>query len=371
MDTDALTPGLLQELRRTRPYPALSLTMPTHRTAPENAQDPVRLRNLVAEAGSRLDADPRVSRETAAAVKAQLDRAAEEVDQRRALDALVIFADADEYQIWQLPRTAPERVVLSDTYLTRNLVSAKARSRHFWVLGFSAEHATLFSGTNDGLRAEKRGGFPLTAPHEAPNPQREEQIGDTPSTYTSEDARNFLRTVDEKLRGVLAADPRPLFVVGLPPALSLLDEVGESARTAVGRIAKGTTADTSPPELLKELGPALEDWRQQAAAGIRGRLDNAKSRRSFAGGLDEVWTAVQEGRAGLVTAEEHFEQKVRVTDGHLEPVGPDVTPGTDGQVREDVVDEIVEAALDNGCEVAFVADDSLAGHGRVAAVLRF
>lgn len=371
MDTDALTPDLLQRLRATRPYPALSLTMPTHRRAPDNAQDAVRLRNLVAEAGSRLDADPRVSNEARAAVKAQLDRAVAEVDQRRALEALVILADADEYQIWQLPRTAPERVVLSDSYLTRNLVAAKAGAQPFWVLSISAEHASLFSGTGDGLRPEKRGGFPLTAPHEAPNPQREERIGDTPSTYSSEDARNFLRTVDEKLRTVLAADPRPLFLVGLAPALSLLDEVGESAKPAAGKVAKGTTAETTPPELLKELAPALEDWRRQAAARIRERLDNAHSSRSFAGGLDEVWLAVREGRAGLVAVEEHFDRTVRVTDGHLEPVGPDITSATDGQVREDIVDELVEAALDNGCEVAFVADDSLASHGRLAAVLRF
>ncbi|WP_405697309.1 chemotaxis protein [Streptomyces sp. NBC_01185] len=371
MDTDALTPDLLQRLRATRPYPALSLTMPTHRRAPDNAQDVVRLRNLVAEAGNRLDADPRVTAEARAAVKAQLDRAVAEVDQRRALESLVILADTDDYQIWQLPRTAPARVVLSDSYLTRNLVAAKAGAQLFWVLTLSAEHASLFSGTNDGLRPETRDGFPLTAPHEAPNPQREERIGDTPSTYSSEDARNFLRTVDEKLRAVLAADPRPLFVVGLPPALALLDEVGESAKSAVGRVAKGTTAETTVPELLKELDPALEGWREQAAARIRERLDNAHSSRSFAGGLDEVWQAVREGRAGLVAVEEHFEQTVRVTDGHLEPVGADVTSATDGQVREDIVDELVEAALDNGCEVAFVADDSLAGHGRLAAVLRF
>ncbi|MBM7439489.1 chemotaxis protein [Streptomyces sp. HB132] len=371
MDTDALTPGLLQDLRATRPYPALSLTMPTHRRAPDNAQDAVRLRNLVTEAGNRLDADPRVTHEARTAVKAQLDRAVAEVDQRRALEALVIFADADEYQIWQLPRTAPERVVLSDSYLTRNLVAAKAGARPFWVLSLSAEHASLFSGTSDGLRPEPRDGFPLTAPHEEPNPQREERIGDTPSTYSSEDARNFLRTVDEGLRGVLAADPRPLFLVGLAPALSLLDEVGESAKPAVGRATKGTTANTTAPELIKELGPALAYWRKQAAAHIQGRLDNAHSSRSFAGGLDEVWLAVREGRAGLIAVEEHFDQKVRVTDGHLEPVGPDVAPSTDGQVREDIVDELVEAALDNGCEVAFVADGSLADHGRIAAVLRF
>ena len=162
MDTDALTPGLLQELRATRPYPALSLTMPTHRRAPDNAQDAVRLRNLVTEAGNRLDADPRVTHEARAAVKAQLDRAVAEVDQRRALDSLVILADADEYQIWQLPRTAPERVVLSDSYLTRNLVAAKAGAHHFWVLTISAEHAALWSGTDEALR----GGGPARIPPE-------------------------------------------------------------------------------------------------------------------------------------------------------------------------------------------------------------
>lgn len=371
MDTDALTAGLLQELRATRPYPALSLTMPTHRRAPENAQDSVRLRNLVAEAGSRLEDDPRVTREAGSAVKAQLERAVGEVDQRRALEGLVILADADEYQIWQLPRHAPERVVLSDTYLTRNLVAAKARAQLFWVLGVSAEHATLWSGTNEGLRAEETGGFPLTAPHEAPNPQREERIGDTPSTYSSEDARNFLRSVDEKLRGVLAADPRPLFLMGLAPALALLDGVGESSKSAVGRVAKGTTAETTAAELLKDLRPALDDRRKQAASEIQGRLDNARGSRSFAGGLDEVWAAVREGRAGLVAVEEHFQQTVRVTDEHLEPVDAAAARTADGQVREDIVDELIEAALDNGCEVAFVADDSLADHGRIAAVLRF
>ena len=38
-------------------YPAVSLLMPTHRTPPENQQDPIRLRNLLAEAKRRLDED--------------------------------------------------------------------------------------------------------------------------------------------------------------------------------------------------------------------------------------------------------------------------------------------------------------------------
>lgn len=371
MDTDALTAGLLEKLRAAKPYPALSLTMPTHRRAPDNAQDAVRLRNLVSRAADRLEADPEVTREDRAAIERQLARAVDEIDPRKALDALVVLVTADEYQIWQLPRTAPERVVLSDSYLTRNLVAAKAQAQPFWALTVSADHAALFSGTADAAHEEDIGGFPLTAPHEAPNPQRKERIGDTPSTFTYEDTRQFLRTVDEKLRGVLATDPRPLYLVGLAPALALLDEVGESAKDAVGRVTKGATAATSPGDLLTELRPALEARQKRFAAEIDGKLDEARGRHAFAGGLDEVWAAVREGRAGLVAVEEHYQQTVRVDEEHLKPVGGDAADPADEKVREDIVDELVEAALDSGADVVFVADDSLKEHGRIAAALRY
>ncbi|MEU1125606.1 chemotaxis protein [Streptomyces sp. NPDC005899] len=370
MDTDALTAETLQKLRATRPYPALSLTMPTHRRAPDNVQDAARLRNLVAAANTRLKADERVTREARDSVTAQMDRAVAEVNQRSALEGLVILADADEYQIWYLPRTVPERVVLSDSYLTRNLVAAKAGARPYWVLGVSAEHATLWSGADDDLREDDGHGFPLSPQHVNFDPERQARSGDAPSIYVSEDTRHFFRKVDGTLRAALAADPRPLFLVGLPPALALLEEVGECAGTAVSKVAKGTTSETSAPELLRLLAPALEDWRAQSAATVRKRLDDARSGKSFAGGLDEVWAAVRERRAGLVAVEEHFRRTVEVTDEHLEPVDP-ANPPPDDRVREDIVDELVEAALDTGCEVVFCADDSLAEHGRIAAALRF
>ncbi|PZT73487.1 MULTISPECIES: baeRF3 domain-containing protein [unclassified Streptomyces] len=371
MDTDVLTAGLLQELRATRPYPALSLTMPTHRRAPDNAQDPVRLRNLLSEAHNRLEADPAVSRETCAAIKRQLERAVSELDQRRALDALVLLATADEYRIWRLPRTAPERVVLSDSYLTHNLVAAKAQARPFWALTVAADHAALFSGTTESAQEARIGGFPLTAPREEFNPQRMERTGDTPSNFANEDTKLFLRTVDEKLRAVLATDPRPLYLVGIAPALALFDEAGQCAKDAVGRVTKGAPADNAPRELLTELRPALDARRARFAAEIDARLDAARGRKAFAGGLDEVWAAVREGRAGLVAVEEHYQQTVRMDEEHLRPVTDEVVDPADVTIREDIVDELVEAALDSGAEVYFVADGSLEAHGRIAAELRF
>lgn len=373
MDTDALTPSLLRALRAPQPYPAVSLTMPTHRRQPDNAQDAVRLRNLVAEAGRRLDADPDVSRQAGIDVRAHLDRAVAEVGPWHALDGLLIFASPAESHVWTLAREVPERVVLSDTFLTRNLVAAKAQARPFWVLAVSGDRATLWSGTREGVREEEREGFPMTVPETQFDAQREERIGDVPSTFQDEETRHFLRAADEALGAVLAADSRPLYLIGLPQALTALEEVGVHCRSAAGTVHKGGLTDASPTGLLKELRPAIEEHRRREATDIAGRLDDARGRRSFAAGLDEVWAAVRDRRAGVVAVEEHFRQTVRVTDRHLEPVGADARGSavTSPQVRDDIVDELVEAALDSGADVAFLADDALAEHGRISAGLRY
>lgn len=82
-----------------------------------------------------------------------------------------------------------------------------------------------------------------------------------------------------------------------------------------------------------------------------------------------MWEAVREGRAALVAVEDNYQEEVRLEDGHLAPAGT----GQDGdhEVREDIVDELVEAALDSGAEVVFLPDDALAAHGRIAADLRY
>ncbi|MCP3822636.1 chemotaxis protein [Streptomyces sp. A3M-1-3] len=373
METDALTPALLQILRTTKPYPVVSLTMPTHRREPENAQDGVRLRNLVAEAGRRLAADTAVDRQTRIDITTQLDQAMAELDLRHALDGLTIFAGPDEYQIWSLPRRVPERVVLSDTYLTRNLVAAKAQALPYWVLVVAADHATLWNGSGETLREHSGNGFPLVLAEGSADPQREERQGDVASTFSDERTRQFMRSVDAALGSALGADPRPLYLVGLAPALALLGEVGTASRAAAGTVLKGGLSNGPAHVLHKELQPALTDHQQQAAEQMGNRLDEARSRRSFAAGLDEVWEAVRAGRAGLVAVEEHFQQTVRVDGEHLVPVDAAGSGSavSDPQVREDIVDELVEAALESGAEVVFLPHNALAEHDRIAADLRY
>ncbi|MEV0779367.1 chemotaxis protein [Streptomyces sp. NPDC050433] len=371
MDSNDLTLEVLRKLRQPRPYPAVSLTMPTHRHEPLNDGDAVRLRNVVAEALHRMEADPDIPKATRLAVGAQLSQAAAEVDLRHKLDGLLILADADEHQVWYLPRETPESVVISDTYLTRNLVAATTQPHQYWVLNVAADRATLWNGVGDALHEHRADGFPMTAPEETWDVEREERIGDTPSTFMDEETRKFLRSVDDAFMAVLAVSPRPFHLVGVAPALALLEDAGSTARAAAGRLAKGGLTDGPAHVLRTAVRPVVEQYARGEERDVLARLDDARGSRTFAAGLDEVWEAVRERRAGLVAVEEHFQRSARVSEGHLIPVDGDDGAALSRDVQDDIVDELVETALDGGARVVFLDDDVLAGHHRVAAVLRY
>ncbi|MDH6126484.1 chemotaxis protein [Kitasatospora sp. GP82] len=361
-----LSPAVLAELRRPRPYPAVSVLMPTHRREPDNAQDPVRLRNLLAEARKRIEADPAVSRAQRIDVIEQLDRAAAEADLVHAEDGLAIFAAPGEHRVWSLSRTVPARVVLSDTFLTRNLVATQAAEQPYWVLAVAADHASLWNGGEERVTEHTNGAFPVTRSLEDPDAERQEQIGDLPSTFSDEQTRHFLRDVDTAVRAVLGSEPRPLYVVGEAAALSLLDSVGTTAKEAASHVLHGGLAQGPAAAVWQAVQPAVEAHAEKEDAAVLQELSSARGRQEFGAGIDEVWQNVTAGRAALVAVEDAYRATVRDDGDHLVPAA-----SGDQGARDDIIDEIVERALETGARVRFVPDDQLADVGRIAAVLRY
>jgi hypothetical protein len=371
----ALSPATLTELRRPRPYPAVSVLTPTHRREPEKAQDPVRLRNVVAEARKRLEHDPAVTRERRTDVVRQLDQALTEVDLAHTEDGLVIFAAPGEHQVWSLTRPVPERVVLSDTFLTRNLVAARAAERSFWVLSVASDRVTLWSGGGDRVTEAHTGGFPLTRERDNFDAERQERTGDLPSAFRDEDTRRFLRDADTALARVLRARHRPLYVTGAPAALALFDEMGTVTRDAT-HIPHGGLAHGTPDAVWQAVGPPVAAEERRNADLVARRLETARGSKEFAAGLDEIWQNAQQGRVGLLAVEENYRASVRSDGGGAGPGGAGgghLVPAESGDLdaREDIVDEIVERCLDTGAEIFFVPDGMLSDARGIAGVLRY
>ncbi|MDN0199073.1 chemotaxis protein [Streptomyces sp. S.PNR 29] len=360
-----LSPATLAELRRPRPYPAVSVLTPTHRREPYNAQDAVRLRNVVTEAKRQLEADPAVTRDRRVEVARQLDRALAEVDLTHAEDGLLIFAAPGEHQVWTIARSVPERVVLADTFLTRNLVAAQAAERPFWVLSVAADRVTLWSGGVDRVVEDHTGGFPLTRRAENFDPERRERIGDVRSTFRDEGIRHFLREADIAMTAVLREHPRPMYITGKPAALTALEEVGGIAKRAV-HVPHGGLAHGSPEAVWQAVQPVVAAEERRSADDVTRELTSARGRRDFAAGVDELWQSARAGRVRLLAVEENYRVTVRDAGDHLLPA-----ESGDLDAHEDIVDEIVEQCLETGADVRFVPDGTLGEASGIAGVLRY
>ena len=391
MHTSELTPAVLRELRRERKYPAVSLLMPTHRHRPETAQDPIRLRNLLVEAKKRIVEDPKVDRSLRLDLEGQLDQAAAQVDFEHSGDGLLILVAPGEHHNWLLssPSPVPDRLVVADTFLTRNLVAARIYARPYWVLVISEDATHLWEGSGEDLEPADTLdlGFPLEP--EIPDPQDAipgANFGNRPSPLREERLRQYLRTVDTALGRALEYERRPVFLVGVHTTLALFDAVSEHSIEFAGRVAQAGLDKASAHVLAERLRPALEAHMARLDAEALDRLSQARGQRRFAGGLAEVWEAVGQGRGTLLLVEEHYQVVARIAGDHLTVMEDDGSAlagsaGGDaegsgplarmGPPEEDVVDQLVEMALDMETEVRFVPDGSLADDGQVALVLRY
>ena len=108
---------LLQQIQG---YPAVTITLPTHRKAPENRQDPIRVRNLAKEATDRLLAE--FGKREVEPLLVRRGELAADIDHRDTLDGLGLFVHRDFARAFYVPFSLKERVVVDNTLFTRDLV---------------------------------------------------------------------------------------------------------------------------------------------------------------------------------------------------------------------------------------------------------
>jgi len=352
------------DLQSHRRHPSLSILLPTHRTSPDNKRDPILLKNLVSEAGDRLV--ELLGKRDAAPLIRELEAQVAAVDLRRTLDGMAIFVNADHAGVYLLPVPLEPRVVIDDTFATRDLVFALNRSPRFWVLVLSEQPTRLYEGVRDTLVEVRGGGFPMV--HE--NPEADEPLPEMKERSKVEQAwhRRFFRQVDQALSAYTKADPLPVCVVGVERWLAHFQEVSERKDVVV--TLTGNHDQTPPHALGKLVWPAVSDALAAERRRALDALEAAVGAQRFASGLGDAWRRAQEGRGELLLVERDYHQAARFDEAtnevHLlaEDDAGDAT-------MADAVDDLIELVLAKQGDVVFVDDGVLEGHGRVALTLRY
>jgi hypothetical protein len=356
----------IRRLQALREYPSLSILLPTHRRRPENQQDPIRVKNLVTEATDRLLGE--FSKREIAPLLENLDQLCEAIDYEHALDGLALFVNQDFARKFYLPFPVKERVIVGDSFATRDLVFALNRSHRYWVLALSEQPTRLYEGALDTLMEVTAGGFPMT--HEGPGGAEPLPggFGISRSAYRDERHRQFFRQVDAAFGGLAKDDPLPLVVVGVDRYRAFFNEVSNN-KSLILTTLTGSHDNTSAHELGKLVWPLVQEAMAKRRREVFQALDAAVSARKTASGMGEVWRMAQEGRGATLLVEEdfHYPARVDATGLHLEPADDPTAP----DVIDDAVDDLIETVLAKGGRVVFVDNGTLENHQRVAMILRY
>ncbi|TNY34859.1 hypothetical protein [Thermomonospora catenispora] len=343
---DAVT---LSELRKPRPYPAVSVLLSVHRGGSDGRPDPDRLRDLLAQARRRLEEDPRVPPALAEEVMGGLRQAADRVDLERAREGVALYAAPDgERHAFVLDQPpAEERVVVDHTFATRDLIAAHTRTTRYWLLTL-ADRARLWDGRADGLTEVLDGPFPMTRP--------------------PGEGEGFHRAVAAALGAVTGRDPRPVVVAGTTPDQARFEAAAHGSIILAGRI-DGDRSDAGADELAELARPVLAAYEDLREVAVLTELEAARSLRRYACGLTDVARLAEEGRgAHLVVERGYCAPAVRSPRGDLIPVDGRRPPG---DVVDDAVDRVIETVLEYGGEVTLVSDGFLVDHDRIALVVRY
>lgn len=356
----------VMQLLSQKQFPSVSILLPTHRTSPDNLQDPVRVKNLLAEATKRL-VDEFGKREAGPVIDS-LNAIIERIDYRTTLDGLAIYANKDMAKKYYLPISLTERVVIDESFAVRDLLLAVKRSHRYLVLVLSEKPSRLYDGFRDTLVEVEDYGFPFT--HEGPGGATKLPGGQgiNISAYRDERHRQFFSEVDKALSAVLKEDPLPLIVVGVDRYLAFFDEVSNNRTFVVGSL-KGSHDTTTAPELAKLVWPIVEDYCRSDRASIFAMLSDAIGSKTYAAGFDEIWKVAQEGRISRLLVEEEFfvPAKADATGINPMPVEDSAAPG----VYDDAIDQVIEQVLKTGGSVTFFEPGKLEEHSRLAAILRY
>jgi len=331
-------------MQRLREYPSVSILIPVEPGPRLTERDRTRIQQSVDDVARRLLGD--VDTDTTVEIMERLQVMLADLQLESTRRSVALFASPSTSVSHHLNIEVRERTIVDDTFATRDLLDEVRRTVTFLAATVSDRAVHVLEGVGDVMTPVVGHAVPLQRLPEESDPAWER------------------RTVSLLRR--IGSGQLPLVLFGAGRRVATLVRAGgiEPAAVVLGN------HDTTPWSRLAELasGP-LSEWVGTRNATALHRLDQARGRRRFASGLDEVWGLARESRVELLVVERNYAVPVRTDGPHLIQVDPSELEAPD--VVDDVVDDLIEdVALRRG-EVVIVPDGVLADVGGVAAVLRF
>lgn len=366
-----------------REAPCLSLYQPTHRRHPDNAQDPVRFRNLVKRLATSLRAKY-PQRDIQALLRPFESLAENHEFWNHAGDGLAVMGAHGFFRVYRLQRPVAELAVVADSFHTKPLMRIVQSADRYHILGLNRHAFKVFDGNRDALQElPPIAGVPQTAAealgmaddaregaHRAHGPQgpgATRHGTDVKQDAEDRDTEQFFRTVDAAvLKHYSQPSGQRLILAALPQHHHRFRTV--STNPLLMDKAIDVYPDTLSLDALREAAwEVVLPHYQQRLAGIIESFGGAASNGRGSGDLHGIAKAAVAGRVEtlLIEADRLFPGRIDTSSGEI------TTADLAHPEVDDVFDDLGELVLRKGGEVIIVPAERMPTDSGVAAIYRY
>lgn len=382
-NTTPVNKALLQELLAVAESPCLSLYMPTHRTHPENLQNPVRFKNLMKELETSL-----LTKYSKDEIEKHLQPLVEITSGdgfwNYTSEGLAIFSSPGYSKAVDLATSPKEMAIVADTFHTKPIQYYLQSTGRFHVLAINRHDIQLFEGNRhslvelelhalvpatmtDALGEEKTDKHSTVASYGGTGASMHHGHGGKKEEVDIDSERYFRAVAESVAEHYSKPTGIPLLLAALPEYHHLFHQVNKNPLLLEDGIKINPTAvsidkmaamawEIMEPEFLKKQEELVSRYNQSKANGL-GSED-----------IKEVAVALVEGRVDTLLIEADRIIASRITNlvtGNVQ--NKDINnPRVD-----DLLDDMSELALRMGGQVTVLNPDQMPSESGVAAILRY
>lgn len=377
MKKDKLIGEDLVTLQNLRGNSCVSVILPTHRLFSERKVDKFEMEKALEDAVSLMEY--KLPEKESKNLKKKLMELEAAIDYDHNLDGVGLYVSGDTAIRTRFPFPVTKKIVVGPDFEIRDLLYKTNLSQPYYVLMLSENQVRLFNGTIEDLTEIHGGDFPVDFydDHEYATPSRGSSTQGNPqmrsfehdkSTIETIRFKDFFRHADELLGKYMVQDV-PVILAGVEKDLAWFEEVTSFRSHIAGKI-HGNYEHANLAEFGRKCRAVMETFINNEVNGLIADFREKVGKGLGVSGVQEIWTAVAEGRGYRLVVEKDFKIPgfISPENEHFLSLRP---AKTNHFTMPDAIDEVIEMTLDKGGEVFFTDNGQLGEYGGMILITRY
>ena len=353
----------LKKLKDITSENCVTIIMNSHRTKPDYLKDEINLKNLIKEVETRLLSD--TTKRDATKLIDKLHSLAEGIDHSHNLDSLLLFVNHDIAEYTRLPIKVVDRVIIDNTFATRDLVRAMHAESHYYILVLSQEKVRLIEALNDQVVKEFGSPFPIENKQFYTRNKTESAVASRKSSLIGE----FFNQVDKEVNAIRKQNPLPVLISTVEENYPEYLKIADQKHSIYDTYLNKNRMSEKDHAIVSEAHKIVELHNVKRNNDRKSELLKAVTENKFLSDANEIHTAILEGKIQTLFIEQGLFQPAVMENDEIRYVSNEHR--TDKDVIDDIFDELIEMNMNHGGDVVFLPKGELDKFNGFGAITRY